>query len=857
MNGSEKPFGSPLIKFVVVIRILMKKSILCLIYLLAFGLSHAAGDRVIRIGNDLFSYVIGTEGDRIRPVSYYDLKNDRELLSGSVSVPYFEFELDGGTVSSEQPVWKFVESVSRRLQNGGIETTSLFRGSGCVEGLELKLDHQCFPHSALVRERLRLKASPSKSFCFRNRNGKNHFVFPRYRFRIHADSIQELRMGTFDKEIIRNFDPMRTRDDRPVPNLSGCHMFHTDCIVYSSNYGKELWLKGPFSVIYAGSTKLVTSYEHASQDRAIMRGDKCGTGLWSASGRTTAPSDDDYWFIGTHITQDAGESVVSQQIRRGGYLDGEAIPADGYYETVWSTMNFMPVDADHLAAIRHYLSEQITEHALSRRAEYYYNTWGLQREASSEGSELREIFNEKRILEEIDCAAELNVDLIVFDDGWQEAIGVWSPNKKRFPNGLGRLIDRIRAHGMIPGAWISLMGIDSTSTRYREHPEWVVRDADGHPVSAQWRQPAFDLVGDFYRLIKQDHIRLIDLGFRFFKWDAINTFHSYLPNLGHGTDAHSEKERIDRYNYLLPFYVTRLMRELREYEPEVVIELDLTEPERAMVGLMPLQEGKFFWMNNGGSGYRDYSRMRTKSMRSVICRNGDLLPPEVFTYAQYPHDVPPCYAQRYNVNTALVAGHGLWGNLKRMSSEERRRVGSEIAKSKRVMPWIRGKTLHRQGTIGSSPEIYCQVDEKHAFGQVVGFSAAAGEYDCCVKVDSRCLAGVLNHAYRLEGDAILFEFQFTMPDDTREAFIIGNEGCGVTVLSATGWLEDIRFRDDSLVIVSGAEGVLRLRLPEHFAGLTVDRPYRRAGNVITLNYGERDTLHVRWERDKRYNNSLP
>lgn len=36
------------------------------------------------------------------------------------------------------------------------------------------------------------------------------------------------------------------------------------------------------------------------------------------------------------------------------------------------------------------------------------------------------------------------------------------------------------------------------------------------------------------------------------------------------------------------------MKELRKYNNDVVIEVDLTEPERCMIGLMPLQEGIFF-----------------------------------------------------------------------------------------------------------------------------------------------------------------------------------------------------------------------------------------------------------------------
>jgi hypothetical protein len=55
-------------------------------------------------------------------------------------------------------------------------------------------------------------------------------------------------------------------------------------------------------------------------------------------------------------------------------------------------------------------------------------------------------------------------------------------------------------------------------------------------------------------------------------------------------------------------------------------------------------------------------------------------------------------------------------------------------------------------------------------------------------------------------------FQFTMPDDSREAFILGNEGAGVSVLSSTGWLADADLKENSLVLRAGADTRLALRV---------------------------------------------
>src|SRR5690606_15899040 len=167
------------------------------------------------------------------------------------------------------------------------------------------------------------------------------------------------------------------------------------------------------------------------------------------------------------------------------------------------------------------------------------------------------------------------------------------------------------------------------------------------------------------------------------------------------------------------------MRTLREYHPDVVVEIDVTEPQRCMVGLMPLQEGKFFWMNNGASGYGDYSTYRSKSMRSITNRFAGVLPSQVFTFAVYPHNAAPFYAQRYHVNTSIVGGNGFWGNLKQTNEQQRASVNATVSKSKRVRPHIAQLPTRVHGRVGGSPEVYSCVNEATAYGQVVGFSGSA------------------------------------------------------------------------------------------------------------------------------------
>lgn len=798
----------------------------------------AFGKKGLEFDNGIFRYAMSFDGDRISVVSWKNHTTGTEMaVSGDE--PYFSFMTEHGMLTSEMPLWKYQSTEKTALANGSVIYTSQFKGKGKAAGIILCIDSQFFLDAAMVRERIRLRHGSGKDVKLADADGRNCFRYPHYSFVGECREVMEVRMATFNRDDSQSGG--RTYDNRSPNNLGVCHMFHVDSLVHKVAPGEEAICKGPFTIVSTDDVKIISSYEHASQDLAILRFDKCGAGIGHA------PDNDDYWFVGT-VAGNGGETVsLTNSILRGGYLDGESLPEQGWYETVWSATGMIQAADDPAEYVRKYLLDCITECKGARRHEFYYNTWGLQRDAAFEGGELRKIFNEERILQEIDRAAELGVDLFVFDDGWQKRMGVWEPDSLKLPSGLTPLIERIHSHGMTAGAWISLAGIDSLSQRCAEHPEWIIKDAAGRPIRAQYKHPALDLVSDCMEELKKDHMRLIDMGIRFFKWDAVNTFHSYQPGLHHGGEEHSRQERIDRYNYLLPFYVTRLMKELKEYEPEVEIEIDLTEPERALVGLMPLQYGKFFWMNNGASGYGDYSSFRGKSMRRIVMSNFRWLPSEIFTYASYPHNQQPFFAQRYNVNTSLMAGHGFWGNLGRMTPDQRGYVGRMVAKSKRVLPWLYGKPMNMHGCIGASPEIYWQIDEVSSFGQVFAFSGSEILHRHRVKVNPVTLLGVLNHAYELEGDSIVLDFEFSMPDDSREAFVLGNEGAGVRVISATGWLEDIKVTDGSLEIVTGAAGTMRVNVP-CTSSLTVSGTsgWHVEGDVLTLEYNGNSTVSICW-----------
>jgi alpha-galactosidase len=93
-----------------------------------------------------------------------------------------------------------------------------------------------------------------------------------------------------------------------------------------------------------------------------------------------------------------------------------------------------------------------------------------------------------------DLPFDLPFDVFQVDDGWQVAIGDWEPNA-RFPTGMEAMAAAIRASGRKAGLWLAPLLVVPSSRLYREHPDWLLRDAQARPVSAgfNWGEQLYAL----------------------------------------------------------------------------------------------------------------------------------------------------------------------------------------------------------------------------------------------------------------------------------------------------------------------------------------------------------------------------
>ncbi|MFC2087933.1 alpha-galactosidase, partial [Bacteroidota bacterium] len=698
------------------------------------------------------------------------------------------------------------------MGNGGQEYKITFQGAKKhVEGLEVIILQQLFPESTLIREKLTVNSHKANHFELNKREEKYHFNFPQYtvnfpdeKATVNSTEIRvaswELKPITFSKEGKGN----------KIPKYN--HMYHPNIVSQQIIENNVYNVKGPINIINTGKLSWITAYEHASQDNLngiIKRTnreqepDKLVDPLQGTKGVFNFPkNDEDFKFIGIEYSYKDKTADVSVTLLRGAYLDGEKIDSLHPYSTVWSASAFYEGDDIEKGKliIRNYLFKQICEKPASREPEFYYNTWGMQRELSSRKRvnriPIRDIITYKRIFKEIEYAAELGVDIFVLDCGWEQMQGVWSPHSKRLFEGLAPIKKKLDEYGIKMGLWFSPAGIDSNANRYFEYPEWIIKDSQNKPVKGQWGLPVFDMVSDFIDVFIEDCKKLIDEGALFFKWDAINTFYSSLPNLHHGSDKYSEKEIRERYEYLLPIYVTRAMEILTEYKPELIIEIDVTEARRVMMGLAPISQGKIFFMNNGASSYNDYSPYRTMSMRTISNEYAGIIPLEIFTYANYPHNIEK--SMHYNVNTSLIAGHGFWGTLELTTHEERLSVGKKVNKSKRVLPYITEINTIVQGEVGDSLEVYTQINAEESAGQIIVFNNKSLSFNKKIKISHEKLLAILNHPYKLVADTVYLNFQLNKIPSTSEAFVIPNNGINISIANSSCSLDDVHSKEGFL-----------------------------------------------------------
>ena len=159
------------------------------------------------------------------------------------------------------------------------------------------------------------------------------------------------------------------------------------------------------------------------------------------------------------------------------------------------------------------------------------------------------------------------------DDGWFKgrntdttSLGDWTEDKKKFPDGLQSLAEKVKQKGIDFGIWFEPEMISRESDLYREHPDWVIRSPLYEPILSR-HQLVLDLSNPAVceYLIEAVSKVLVPGNISYVKWDM----NRHLTDLGSAyLDRKNQNELSHRY--VLGLY--QVMETLTERFPQVLFE---------------------------------------------------------------------------------------------------------------------------------------------------------------------------------------------------------------------------------------------------------------------------------------------
>ena len=339
-------------------------TLLCSVAALGQGIQvHYAGD-VLTVENSVIRRQFSTR-DEFHPISFLDKKTGVEALRAARD-SWFEVGVNGDVLDTA----RYVRHETRKMAHGGVEVRVLLRTGPLRADYLLRI----FPGSPVTRERLEFRAGDAAA-RFSKIGGKVRLLFPRYRFRA-TERAEEIRLASWNREQVPDADgnafpagrAWGSANGRGL-NLSQCHMFHPAFLEFSPTTAASR--KGPiFAGLLGSGTGWLLACEHGSPDDDPER---------------------DFLRV---VTRPAGDGLtVAVSAQNGAYLDGQPVPKDEPYRTVWvdaAVFTGSDFDAAH-AVFWKFLYYWQSEQPATRRPVFYYNTWGWQRDDSREYVNFNEI----------------------------------------------------------------------------------------------------------------------------------------------------------------------------------------------------------------------------------------------------------------------------------------------------------------------------------------------------------------------------------------------------------------------------------------------------------------------------------
>ncbi|MBG6059041.1 alpha-galactosidase [Cryobacterium sp. MP_M5] len=269
-----------------------------------------------------------------------------------------------------------------------------------------------------------------------------------------------------------------------------------------------------------------------------------------------------------------------------------------------------------------------------------------------------------------DVAGEIGVERFVLDDGWfrgrrddSAGLGDWVVDRVVWPDGLGPLVDRVKAAGMQFGLWFEGEMVNADSELYRAHPEWIFQAGGRIPPESR-RQQVLDLghPGAYEHVLGQVDAILSEYDIPYIKWDH-NRVLTEAAHLG-GAGVHRQTEAI-----------YRLFDELKRRHPGLEIESCSSGGGRVDLG-MAAHADRFWTSDCNDALERQYIQRYTQFA----------IPPEMLGSHIGPtrsHTTGRVHSLPFRAITALFGHAGIEWDVTEATESERLALASWAAYYKR------------------------------------------------------------------------------------------------------------------------------------------------------------------------------
>ncbi len=277
-------------------------------------------------------------------------------------------------------------------------------------------------------------------------------------------------------------------------------------------------------------------------------------------------------------------------------------------------------------------------------------------------------------------AADLGVERFVLDDGWfggrrddTTSLGDWVESTEVWPDGLGPLVERVRALGMQFGLWVEPEMINLDSDLYRAHPDWLLADPRRLPGPSR-HQYVLDLARPEVSEYLFDHLDRLVKRYRidFLKWD-----HNRDPIV----PVHDGRRGV--HAQTLAGYA--LLDRLRAANPGLEIESCASGGARVDLGILGRTDR--VWVSDCNDALERQSiQQGTRLLLPLELMGCHVGPPTSHTTSRT-HDLS------FRAATALFGHFGIEWDIASATDEDRAGLAAAIALYRRLRPLLHSGDL--------------------------------------------------------------------------------------------------------------------------------------------------------------------